>query len=94
MIFSDAAKRDLDEIWEFSEDRWNADQADRYLRSIDQAAAALAAGRLRSRSLDFVKQGLRKARCIRHFIYFYERPGSIRVARVLHDQMDETLHLL
>ena len=44
VIFSDAAKRDLDEIWEFSEDRWNADQADRYLRSIGQAAAALAAG--------------------------------------------------
>jgi plasmid stabilization system protein ParE len=54
----------------------------------------VAAGRLRSRSLGFVKKGLRKARCIRHFIYFYQRQDGIRVSRVLHDQMDETLHLI
>jgi toxin ParE1/3/4 len=94
VIFSDVAKQDLDEIWAFTEDRWNSEQADRYLRLIDEAAVAAAAGRLPSRSLEFVREGLRKARCVRHFIYFYERPDSIRVARVLHDQMDETLHLL
>ena len=44
--------------------------------------------------MEFVSEGLRKARCIRHFIYFRQRRNGIRVERVLHDQMDETLHLI
>jgi len=71
------------------------EQADGYLRSIDLAAGQLAAGRLRSRSLHFVSAGLRKARCKRHFLYFRKHDaGGIRIERVLHDRMDETLHLL
>lgn len=53
----------------------------------------MAAGRLRSRPIDFVVKGLRKARCVRHFIYFRQRDDGIRVLRILHDQMDETVHL-
>ncbi len=29
----------------------------------------------------------------RHFLYFRELGSNIRVIRVLHDSMDETLHL-
>ena len=94
MIFADTARADLEEIWEYTADRWGIEQADRYVQSIAHAADDVAAGRLRSRSLDFVRPGLRKARCARHFIYFRKRDVGIRVVRVLHDQMDETLHLL
>jgi toxin ParE1/3/4 len=94
VIFTDKAQADLEEIWEYSARRWGQEQADRYLKAIADAAEDVAAGRLRSRAIDFVRPGLRKTRCVRHFIYFRERDNGIRVVRVLHDQMDETLHLL
>ena len=94
MIFAEKARADLEEIWEYSARRWGQEQADSYLKTIAKAAADAAAGRLRSRGVDFVRPGLRKARCVRHFIYFRKRNDGIRVVRVLHDQMDETLHLL
>ena len=32
-------------------------------------------------------------RCVRHFVYFRYRNDQIRIIRVLHDMMDETLHI-
>jgi plasmid stabilization system protein ParE len=53
-----------------------------------------AAGKLLCREIAFVSRGLFKARAMKHFIYFREIAGGIRVVRILHERMDETLHLL
>jgi plasmid stabilization system protein ParE len=53
-----------------------------------------AAGELHRRELPFVSPGLFKARAMKHFIYFREIAGGIRIVRILHERMDETLHLL
>jgi plasmid stabilization system protein ParE len=53
-----------------------------------------AAGKLHVREMPFVSPGLFKARAMKHFIYFREIAGGIRVVRILHERMDRTLHLL
>lgn len=51
------------------------------------------AGKLASKSVEFVAPGLRKARLVRHFIYFRQTDEAVTVARVLHDAMEETIHV-
>jgi plasmid stabilization system protein ParE len=53
-----------------------------------------AAGELHSREIAFVSPGLCKARAMKHFLYFREIAGGVRIVRILHERMDETLHLL
>lgn len=49
--------------------------------------------RLKARAIDFVSPGLLRMREVRHFIYFRLVEGDVLVVRVLHDMMDQTLHL-
>jgi toxin ParE1/3/4 len=94
LIVAEAAKADLKNIWRFSAQRWGPDQADAYVTAIDAMMHEAAAGKLHSREMPFVSPGLFKARAMKHFLYFREVAGGIRIVRVLHERMDETLHLL
>lgn len=40
-----------------------------------------------------MKPGWFRMRYVRHFIYFRNDGAALRVMRVLHDSMDETLHI-
>ena len=94
MIVAEAAKADLKDVWRFSAQRWGPGQADDYVTAIDRLMREVAAGKLHSRELPFVSPGLFKARAMKHFFYYREIAGGIRVVRVLHERVDETLHLL
>jgi len=93
LSWSDRAEADLDEIWRFTEERWGEDQADLYLCRLKQAVADATVRKRRARAINFVRPGLFKMREVRHFIYFRIAEGEIVVVRVLHDSMDEILHL-
>ncbi len=93
MNWSERAEADLDEIWRFSEERWGERQADLYLYRLKRAVADGKVRERRARAIDFVRPGLFKMREVRHFIYFRVIDGDIVVVRVLHDSMDEILHL-
>ena len=88
------AEADLDEIWLFSAEPWGEEQADRYAAQLLTALYELADGGRRSRPAEFVKAGLRKARCQRHFVYFRQSDTELAIARILHDSMDATLHIV
>lgn len=94
MIVSAAAKADLRDIWTFSANRWGREQADKYIVAIDGLMRRAAAGTLHCRGVDFVSPGLFKARAMKHFFYFRQVATGIRVVRILHERMDESLHLL
>ena len=53
-----------------------------------------AEGKLHCRELDFVSPQLFKARAMKHFIYFRQVSDGVRIVRILHERMDESLHLL
>ena len=90
---SPAAKADIDEIWDYSEERWGRSQANRYVRDIDATCTGLAEGHVSSLSAEDIRPGYRKAACGSHMIYFRQDSDDIEVVRILHQSMDVDRHL-
>jgi toxin ParE1/3/4 len=88
------ARRDLAEIWDYSESQWGVAQADRYVRMIAAACDALAAGRAKGRSAEFIRAGYFRYNVGSHVLFFRERKRSgIEIVRILHQRMDFERHL-
>lgn len=69
------------------------EQARRYLKGLHAAVADDRTRKLRARSIEFVEPGWFRMRYVRHLIYFRWDGEALRIMRVLHDSMDETLHI-
>ena len=87
LVFSPAATKDIDAIWDFTADRWNPDQADRYTDAIQETCEALAAGTRRGRPVP-VRKGYLKCAVGSHMIYFRDRGERVEIMRVLHQRQD------
>ena len=93
-LLSPAAQADLSEIWDYSAQNWGTEQADRYVRGIQDACNALAAGRKRGRPIDDIRPGYRKLAVQSHFLFYrITNIGLIDVVRILHQRMDVAAHL-
>jgi toxin ParE1/3/4 len=92
LVFSPRARSDLDEIWDFTAERWDEEQADSYLRRIFAACEDLARGARISRSAEGVRSGYRKYAVESHVVYFQESDSILNVIRILHQQMDVPRH--
>ena len=90
---SPAAEADVNEIWDYSEERWGGPQAARYVRDIDATCTGIAEGRIHSLSAEAIRPGYRKAACGSHMIYFRQDGDDIEVVRILHHSMDVDRHL-
>ncbi|MCG7307907.1 type II toxin-antitoxin system RelE/ParE family toxin [Brachybacterium sp. ACRRE] len=88
-----AAQRDLSEIWDFTEDRWSASQAESYLRDIQNAIERLAADPDRGRPVDDIRQGYRRYGIGSHLVFYVQRGDRIDVIRILHQRMNPGRHL-
>jgi toxin ParE1/3/4 len=93
-VLSPAALADLDEIWEYTAERWSIGQAERYVRAIVDACQALADGRRQGVAVDHIRKGYFKLAVGSHLV-FYCRPGPAEtlVVRVLHHRMDVATRL-
>lgn len=92
IAFSPAAEGDIDEIWDYSADRWGPDQADSYTDAIRDACYALAEGTKHGRSAD-VLPNFQKYLCGSHVVYFLDYPDRLHVIRILHQRQDAQRHL-
>ncbi|WP_152352726.1 type II toxin-antitoxin system RelE/ParE family toxin [Brachybacterium subflavum] len=88
-----AAQRDLSEIWDFTESRWDASQVESYLRDILNAIERAAADPDRGRPVDEIRQGYRRYATGGHLVFFVRRGDRIDVIRILHQRMDPSRHL-
>lgn len=88
-----AAQRDLSEIWDFTEERWDASQAEKYIAEIRAAIERVAADPERGRGCDEIRQGYRRYGFGSHLLFFVETADSVDVVRVLHQRMDPTRQL-
>lgn len=86
--FRPAARRDIDQIYDHSVDRWGRQRADRYVRDLVAAAKGLARGTRIGRSIDEVVEGVWKLRCGSHLLFYREDGEAITVIRILHHRMD------
>ncbi len=92
-VLSPKARADLDGVWDYTAERWDADQADRYVRQIAETVSRLADGTLPRRKADDVRAGYFRQPTGSHVIFYRQDPdGGIVVVRVLHQRMDPTLH--
>ncbi len=88
-----AASRDLEAIWRYSQQRWGAEQADRYIDLLNETFAALAHSPNSAPACDHVREGYRHRRAERHVDYYKIAPYGITVVRVLHERMDAPAQL-
>lgn len=87
------ARADLVGIWDYTKEKWSAEQADDYVAGFDAAFSRLAENPLSGPSADHVAAGYRKQVCGAHVIYYKVKAGSIDVVRILHGRMDAPAQL-
>ena len=93
IVITPRAAADLDEIWDYTAERWSENQAERYIRDIWSAIEAAAASPRQTRACDDVRPGYRKQLTGSHVIFFKLIPGGINVVRILHQRMNHEQHL-
>jgi toxin ParE1/3/4 len=93
-VLSPRAIEDLSDIWDYSTDRWGADQADRYVRQITATCRDLADNRRKGRDAGDIRAGyFRYAVGSHELFYRYDQEGQMEVVRILHKRMDVERHL-
>ena len=92
-VLKPRAQRDLEEIWDYSAVNWSVDQAEVYVRQIQQTLALLANDPYLGRTCDDVRAGFRKFPSGAHVVFYRAIAGGIEIVRILHASMDVERHL-
>lgn len=85
-----AARRDLSSIWDYTQDRWDARQAEIYIGELRAAIERVAEQPERGRRCDEVRENYRRYAVGSHLIFYVEAEPGIDVIRILHQRMDPT----
>ncbi|MGD0634440.1 MAG: type II toxin-antitoxin system RelE/ParE family toxin [Beijerinckiaceae bacterium] len=86
------ARRDIEEIWDYSEKNWNAGQAELYIRQIQRSLQLLANDPGLGRACDDLRAGYRKFPSGSHLIFYRILGEGLEVVRILHERMDFERH--
>ena len=93
-VLSPAARADLEDIWDYTCQRWGDDQAENYVRDIQRAVERVVGNPLIGRPCDEVREGYRRHAVGSHTLYYrVAGDGLIDVVRILHKRMDIDRHL-
>lgn len=93
-VLSPAARADLDQIWDYTRERWDVKQAEKYIRDIQQAIERITDNPQIGRAYDDVRPGYRKHAVGSHTLYYrITDTDLINVVRILHQRMDVDRHL-
>jgi len=89
-----AAGQDLEGIWTFTCQKWNKEQANRYIDRLTDVFADLAHSPKMAPACEHIRPGYRRWNIERHIIYFLITDNGILIVRVLHERMDALRYLL
>ena len=89
---SPKAEADLEDVWNYTAERWGDDQAEAYVRSIQTAIETVAADPRRGRPCDEVLPGYRKFVVGSHLLFCRVNEDQVVLARILHQRMDFSRH--
>lgn len=92
IVFFPAAENDISDIWDYSADRWGADQANSYTDEIRDACYGIA--RRAKQGSSSVLPDFQKYLCGSHVIYFFADEDYLNIIRILHQRQDVERHLL
>lgn len=86
---SEAAIKDLKEIWEYTSHKWSSEQADRYYNLIINEVEFLSTNAFAGKPIDYIRKGYRSATVKSHLIFYrIADDQKIEVIRILHQSMD------
>jgi toxin ParE1/3/4 len=92
-VLSPRAQSDLNDIWNYTESHWGADQAETYPRQLWKHIEAIAARPTSGRACPEVRAGYHKYRSGSHVLFYRMTSDGIDVVRILHERMDFERHL-
>ena len=90
---SKPARRDLDNIWRYTETNWGIQQADRYVDALLTRFVWLTMNKPMWSKRQEVADGLYSYNQEHHIIFFRGGNDAIEIVRVLHRRMDFSGHL-
>lgn len=79
--------QDLIDIWEYTDERWDTDQADRYIHQLFICLDKIGSGQANTRALIDVHPELASSLCQKHRIFFLRRAKPVIIA-VFHQRMN------
>ncbi len=89
-----AALRDLENIWDYTSQRWGDAQAALYVDKLDASFARLVESPLAAPTCDHIWPGYRRQLVEHHAVYYRIEETMVIVVRVLHERMDAPRQLL
>ena len=92
-VLKPRAQADLDEIWNYTADRWGLDQAETYTRQLWKHIQAVADNPSLGHECEEVRAGYRKYPSGSHVLFYRLTDGGIEVVRILHERMDYERHI-
>lgn len=92
-LLSPAAQVDIEEIFDFTYERWGFDQAEDYAHELRRAIERAATNPRIGRSCDEIRLGYRKLSVGSHTLYYRLVDDAIDIVRILHQRMDIDRHL-
>ncbi|HXO70568.1 MAG TPA: type II toxin-antitoxin system RelE/ParE family toxin [Bradyrhizobium sp.] len=92
-VLSPRARKDIDDICEYTVEHSNVEQAEIYLRQIQRAIETVAADPKIARACDDIRPGYWKYPAGSHVLFFRITAKGINVVRILHSKMDFERHI-
>jgi toxin ParE1/3/4 len=92
-VLSRRAQADIEEIWGYTAERWDEDQANHYVRLLRHGIEAIARDPRRGLPCDHIRPGYRKYPIGSHVVFFRVTEKMIEIVRILHQRMDFERHL-
>jgi toxin ParE1/3/4 len=90
---SPRARHDLAEIWDYTQGRWSADQAETYIRNLQRDMDTVAAQPNVGRACSEIRSGYFRFQTGSHVMFYTLIPDGIAVIRIPHERMDFRRHM-
>jgi toxin ParE1/3/4 len=87
-ILSEAADKDLEDIFDFTTDHFGFDQAEKYLLEIEEVFQILVSHPESGKTRNEIKEGLYSFIKDKHVIFYRTLQNCIYIVRVLHGSRD------
>jgi toxin ParE1/3/4 len=85
---SQAADKDLQEIYDYTAANFGSDQAIKYLSGLEELFSAMCTHPNIGRERNEIRKGLRCGSYVSHIVYYRVLNNRIRIVRVLHASRD------
>lgn len=86
--FTKSSRKDLKDIWHYTDKKWGEAQADKYLKGISTVCQEISKHPTIGRLLYGISTDIRVYRYHKHYIFYLDSKKSVRIIAVLHEKMD------